>query len=361
MRIAYIGRWSLEPSDGVGAKVSAQAAEWRSRGHDVVLFRLPPVGYARRTDAGDRSPSAHAITASVIATARLRRSVARYSPDIAYIRYGFYLPRLRPLQIRHVSVIELNTNDRIESVARDQHGRRALNAASRRWLLGNARGLICVAHEIARDAAPLGKPMVVIANGAHLDTIVVPVPVSSKRPLAVFLAGVPMPWHGIDKLLALARAMPECDFALVGVGHATLPEPPPPNVKLHPPMRRADYVPILARADVGIGSLAMHRAGLSEASPLKVREYLAHGLPVVIGFEDTDFAGTQPWYILRLPNTESNVRDDVDRIRRFIVDVRGRRVARHEVADRIDSRAKETARLRFMNDLLAQGPTPRRR
>jgi glycosyltransferase involved in cell wall biosynthesis len=355
MRIAYLGRWSTDAGDGVRAKVETQAAEWRRRGHDVDVFRLPLVGYGRSAEPGGRRLAAGAVAGSIVATARTRRAIARFAPDVAYVRYGLYLPWLRPLQRRVPTVVELNANDRAEAGTLGHRGRRALNELSRRSLLSEACALVCVAHEIARSVTAFGKPTRVIANGVDLDAVTPAPPRASGRPLAVFLAGVPMPWHGIDRLLALAAALPDWDFALIGLERSALTAPAPANVDVRPPMRREDYADVLARADVGIGSLAMHRAGLDEASPLKVREYLAHGLPVVLGFEDTDFAGAEPWFLLQLPNAGDAVPADAERLRSFGEAVRGRRVAREEIA-RIDWRAKEDERLAFMAEVAATAP-----
>ena len=67
----------------------------------------------------------------------------------------------------------------------------------------------------------------------------------------------------------------------------------------------------------------------------------------MIGYEDPDLVD-RPWFVLKLPNTESNVRDSVDDIRDFVLSVAGRRVAREEVRDRIDILAKERERLEFL-------------
>jgi len=90
---------------------------------------------------------------------------------------------------------------------------------------------------------------------------------------------------------------------------------------------------------------------MTEACPLKVREYLAHGLPTVIAYDDTDFLDVSPWFLLKLPNEESNVVENVDAIRSFMEGVRGRRVARAEVAERIGSQEKERRRLAFIAGL----------
>ena len=108
---------------------------------------------------------------------------------------------------------------------------------------------------------------------------------------------------------------------------------------------------MLARCVIAFGTLALHRKQMNEACPLKVREYLAFGLPVVIGYGDTDLTGIEPWWLLRVPNAEDNVRQNAERIRSFIADVRGRRVPRDEVADRIGAAAKEQRRLEFMERL----------
>ena len=48
-----------------------------------------------------------------------------------------------------------------------------------------------------------------------------------------------------------------------------------------------------------VGSLGLHRIGLTEASTLKVREYWARGIPFLLSYEDTDHLETpemSPFY-----------------------------------------------------------------
>ena len=133
-----------------------------------------------------------------------------------------------------------------------------------------------------------------------------PAPDNTRIRLA-FLGTRGESWQGVDKVAELAREMPDCDFDIVGFGAHDLEQPPPANLSAHGRLSRADYQAILANADVGIGTLALHRKRMEEASPLKVREYLAHGLPVIAGYVDTDFARELPWFILRVPNTGDNI------------------------------------------------------
>ena len=55
---------------------------------------------------------------------------------------------------------------------------------------------------------------------------------------------------------------------------------------------------------IAVGSLGIHRIGLTEASILKAREYCARGIPYIIGCIDPDFPDDFPW-VLRMPADES--------------------------------------------------------
>ena len=68
-------------------------------------------------------------------------------------------------------------------------------------------------QELARG---IGGPVAVIANGADPEAVPsLPAP-SNERPRAVFAGSPELPWHGVDRLLELARAVPEVDFDLLG-------------------------------------------------------------------------------------------------------------------------------------------------
>ena len=62
---------------------------------------------------------------------------------------------------------------------------------------------------------------------------------------------------------------------------------------------------------IAVGSLGIHRIGLTEASILKAREYCARGIPYVIACIDPDFPVDFPW-VLRVPADESPV--DIEKI-----------------------------------------------
>jgi len=51
------------------------------------------------------------------------------------------------------------------------------------------------------------------------------------------------------------------------------------------------------KSHFGVGSLGWHRVRVQEASPLKIREYLSAGLPVITATQDPDFTNKYEFYI----------------------------------------------------------------
>jgi hypothetical protein len=306
MKLAYLCYWDLASGDGVARKIEGQARLWREAGHEVEVVAVRP-GHRR-----EETPS----------------SVAA---DLVYVRYDLFLPAVWRLVRRVPAVVEVNSDDRAEMRLRGW-GARAYNRVNRRRLFGAAAGVVAVTHELARG---LPEPVAVIANGADPDAVpLLPAP-ANERPRAVFAGSPAMAWHGVDRLLELARELPQVDFDLVG------PEPGDvsDNVTVHGTLAGEAYWSVLGRADVAVGSLAMERAGLGEGSPLKVREYLLAGIPTAIGYDDTDFPGEPPWYLTRYRSP--------GQFRSFLDSVRGERAPRAELEPRLSWRAKEAERLAF--------------
>ena len=60
------------------------------------------------------------------------------------------------------------------------------------------------------------------------------------------------------------------------------------------------------RATIGLGTLAMHKRGFKNGSVLKLREYMARGLPFVYANEDPHLNEDLPWCI-KIPDDDSAV------------------------------------------------------
>jgi glycosyltransferase involved in cell wall biosynthesis len=349
MRIAYLCYWDGRRRDGVAEKISSQLAAWRGHGHEAELFLLTPAGPEYRlegeTFAFDGTVSRFA------ATRRLDAAVRAHRPDVVYLRYDVFLPP--PVRAVRAAPTVVEVNSDFEAELRVRSPRAALYERLQRPLLvGRAAGAVCVTHELARAlrARQPGLAVEVIANGIDLDALPrLAAPAPDGPPRLAYL-GEDVYWQGVDKVFALARALPEWRFDLVGVDASRSAD----NVACHGFLEREAYEPILARADAAIGTLALHRKRMHEACALKTRQYLAYGLPVVLGHEDTDFAGQDPWFLLRLPNTEPNVADGVERVRAFVEGVRGRRVERREVEGRLSIAVKEAHRLELLERVVGR-------
>ena len=352
MRIAFVCYWNKLARDGVTYKVEGQVARWREEGHEARVFCVTRSASAEGLD-WQLFPFS-GLRARVAATRALERAVLEWGPDVAYMRYDLYTPPPARLLRRIPTAVEVNADDREEArLVRGPAGR-LYNSLARRFLLGRAAGLVCVTGELARSPAfaRFGKPTLVLANGVDLDALEpLPAPDPAPRPRVVFLGTRNQPWHGVDKLVRLAGRLPHVDFDVIGWDAGELPSPSPANVSAHGRLSRAEYEPILARADVAIGTLALHRKRMQEASPLKVREYLGYGLPLIVAYADTDLGDEDRWYVLRLPNVEENIDESVAELEGFITRMQGRRVPREEVEELVGARAKERRRLAFLGEL----------
>jgi hypothetical protein len=289
---------------------------------------------------------------------RLSAAVSRWTPDLIYLRYTPLLPPPVWLFRRIPTVIEVNSDDRTEYDSK-AGAQQLFNLVSRRLLFRHARGAVAITSELAASCIPSDLPVhhKVITNGVVVDRQTVHVARGHSRPRLVFLHGAPGAWQAVDKVIWLATALPEFDFDVVGCRELS-PGTTPRNVTVHSFATPGEYEPILAQADVGIGTLGLHRKSMYEAAPLKVREYLAFGMPVVIGYVDPDLADA-PWFVLRLPNSERNVVDHLDDIRSFVWRVAGRRAGYEEVFRRVDSRAKERDRVSYFRDVLGRSAPSR--
>lgn len=358
LRIAYLAHGVDGRQGGVHAKILSQAATWA---------KLDPgieVGVFVRCEAGveadwDGQPHVRKVRSSrtgvigrLIQRELLSLDVARWRPDLLYLRQSTVSPSIVMLAAALPTVVELNTLDlrelRIRSSWRYRYA-----TSTRDMVLRAARGLVVVARPIANDATVrrVGRPTVVIPNAIDLSLHAALAPAANPAPRLVFLGSPQTPWHGVDKILRLARLFPTWTFDVVGPSANVIADIPP-NLRVHGPLNPEEFLPILELADVAIGPLALHRLQLAEASPLKVAEYLAHGIPTIIGYTDARFPEGAP-FLLEIPNREDNVESSVDRIDAFVNAWSGRRVDREAIAD-IDTRVIERRRLDFMRQALTR-------
>ncbi len=364
MRIAYV-TIHVAPQimqGGVGGKIKSQISIWREHGHEVTLFALTPAPIPF-SDARSFIFESHfrfrlfelierEINRSIMLK-RMLASVREYRPDLVYLRFGLYsFPLHRIFKIVPV-ILEVNSNDLDEYRSRGMFFY-WLNRATRGFMFSHCAGWVASSHELAdrRENRRHDKPVSVVSNGIELDKYEPFTPPDNQTPCLSLVGSPGMNWHGVDKLFALATQYPDLLINIIGYRPEDISLSIPANLRLHGYLTHEDIKRVLAATDVVFGTLALHRKKMEEASPLKVREALAYGIPIVIAYRDTDLNELHMDTILRLPNTEENVIQNAGHIRKFAYEMMGKRVDVDFLAPYIDQCRKEETRLSFFRAIL---------
>ncbi|KCV61302.1 glycosyltransferases group 1 [Bordetella bronchiseptica 99-R-0433] len=343
MRIAYLTFELPDTRTGVGKKILAQANFWRAAGNQVRHFVLrspAPSALGEVEFLCQRRPGGPMVGA-MLSSGRISDFLQAWRPDVIYARQMLWWPgALRALRGAPL-IIEYN------SIARNEYRSSSkikylLEIISSKYFPRQARGIIAVTPELLATVPATQAEGVVISNGYDF-TAAVPraAPINTRARL--LLVGSPgQPWLGADKMVRLATLMPEYDFDVVVPG---LKLAGPPNLYFHGALFDEDLAARYAATDVALGTLALHRKGMEQAAPLKTREYLAHGIPVVGGYDDPDLDGAAYW--LNIGNTEDNIDRNIENVRNFVTQWRGRLPDRGDIESRLGFSGKECARLDF--------------
>jgi hypothetical protein len=370
LKIAYLTEWSPYDESGVLRKLVSQIDAWRSLGCEASLFAIAPKRNTRPAlDFDTRGTVFSAISQTSLEKYRFARlgylnkiltvplvwrCLRAFDPDIIYYRQnGPWYPGLGILLSIAPTVIEINADEDVETklwgglLA-------AFYKTTQRRVLKHIEGFACVTGEIAKKYRALEKVVAVTPNAAWGEPGAV-APSGNTVPTFVFVCSrtVGESWHGVDKVFELARTLSDLRFNIVGLTADDFPgQTIPDNVIMHGPLHGEALMTIYRQSDIGFGSLAVHRSGVTEACPLKTREYLMFGLPVVVGYTEAEERLRTADYILDLGSHETNVADGVERIREFAWRWMGRRI--EEDRSFLTSRAKAQQRLDLFNVVIAR-------
>lgn len=167
------------------------------------------------------------------------------------------------------------------------------------------------------------KPHITIGNGFDVVSVPVRQSLECKKNLHPICVADIRHWHGLDRLLrglAIYDGVPKIILHIAGNG-VDLPHLQQltsdlgitDRVIFHDFTTGIDLDNLFNISHIAVGSLGIHRIGLTESSRLKVREYCACGLPWIIGCNDPDFPDDFP-YIHRIAADESpvNIEDEIE-------------------------------------------------
>jgi len=216
--------------------------------------------------------------------------------DVLLLRYSSYDPlQLLFILFAKVPVVLVHHTIEYDEVrAKERSGAKLLAEfeALLGWVsLRLASGIVGVTREIAQyenGRVGFSKRSFVYPNGIVLD---------GKRladergdtPELLFVASYFADWHGLDLVIdAFSGSAHSFKLHLVGAVPPELEQvvKADPRYVLHGTLSSEDIAKLACRCWVGLSSFALYRKGLQEACTLKVREYLAVGLPVYAGHQD---------------------------------------------------------------------------
>lgn len=279
--------------------------------------------------------------------------------DIVYMREGIWLPYLATLYSKYKVVVEINTASMKERLMELRTNISYVTLLSfflgklSQWALHRSSGFITVTDEICNlDIKKYGHKYITIPNSIDLTyySVLKRNHLTEEVPNLFFLGTPGQTWHGIDKIIRLAQStLGVLNFTVIGcdLKNVELPN----NIRFYGYLHRDEYTRIISMCDIGIGTLALHRKGLSEACPLKVREYLAMGFPVILAYNDSAFS-LLPDFILKIDNTE----DNVEQYRQIIIDfcyhMKNRILTHEEVKEYISADNIEEKRVAFFSQYI---------
>ncbi len=326
MKIAYLLSHDITKNDGVTKKVLGQITEWKKQGNEVEIYCFVPHKGESILCNAKQFEAKNALTLRLKINHQLLNEIANFNPDIVYFRYDTWSRTLSKIFKKYKVVTELNTFDLGEFwlLFKEQKTMKSLVRYMaykflRGMVLSKVDGIVAVTKEIAEHPSnqKFHKPTIYIPNGIDLDnyTTIKNLDILPER-VGLFFIGTPnQPWHGVDIIEIMAKELPEYDFHIVGMdGESTK------NLFWHGYLQKNEYIEILKKCHICIGTMALYRNGMLEACPLKVREYLAYGYPTIIGYKDTAFLDiAQPSWI-KIINTENKL--DTKDIESFILNMK---------------------------------------
>jgi hypothetical protein len=174
-----------------------------------------------------------------------------------------------------------------------------------------------ITHYQLSRSGNLNKPHLTLGNGFDVDSVPLrqPPPYNGSNLNILCVATVSF-WHGIDRVIkgiAQYKGPLNIQLHIVGIGaelgnlkNLISSLKVTNHIVFHGFKSGKDIDILFNQCHIAVGSLGIHRKGLTMTSELKSREYCARGIPFIIACSDRDFPGDFS-YILRLPADESPI------------------------------------------------------
>ena len=185
-----------------------------------------------------------------------------------------------------------------------------------------AKGGICVTDEISEYERKRGKgayQTFTVSNGISVNNLPIKPEIEYNNSVInlIMMSSTANDWHGVDRLIkGMIKYKGETQIILHLIGNFTSTVKSlvknnnlEKNVIFYPKTFGDDLNQLLFRMHIGIGSLGMHRIPLKQGSVLKVKEYMAMGMPFIIAHEEVDLIDKNDIsrYYLQFPADNSDI------------------------------------------------------
>lgn len=343
MRILFIVQ-GLEKSVGVQKKLQSQIDTFRLLGNKVDVCRVEKSCIGLETEEGVRyfqEFHSHFLDRIQLFSffsrnsekGRFIRNIPNYSGHTydmtytrkfpynkSYIRAIQYLKRVHGITI----VEEIATYPYDSELKRSKYFITHFMAATDRFYRKNGRSGVDFYSCVCDESFIFGVPCIPIMNGYTIvDNPDIQPNRATDNTLHIVTLSTMKLWHGYDRLIngliqyysnkATAQTTGKVILHMIGDGPCCKDWKQLCDaggisdfVVFHGMLTGNDLEQLLSDCDVAVDSMGCHRKGLSTSSALKVREYLAHGLPVVYSSYDAITDGIQE-YCMQVPPDENPV------------------------------------------------------
>lgn len=245
-------------------------------------------------------------------------NISLYKPEMIYIRDTQYFLNLHCKLSKIAPVfVEIQT-DIISEYKIIKYKSYIIENILKRRYFKNVKGFVCITNEIANiEKKNNNKPCFILGNGIDKNEISFIPKINENSYINLLFIGSPnMPWHGVERLVnSFEKATNKDKFIIHIVGYENSYNIENRNVKFYGFIKDTNKInELFSISDIGIGTLALYKKNMNEAAPLKIRHYLSKGLPVIIGYKDTDLNENLP-FVMKISNDDSIV--DFNEIEEF--------------------------------------------
>jgi hypothetical protein len=338
--ILHLGNYLLKPDSGVAQKSFALAQAMRDVGREAFLVAisdqvkpavLPPFLEIRTASRADYIKEAHRFFESLnpddlvlfrhpFASLGLLNLVKRYGKQIIFEHNTIEQAEMLLMQREHFNRQPFSWSwSYLKYAIQTIVLKSTIESRLGPSVLAHVLGGVCVSDEIRHYECDRHKlyRAVTIANGAekpsHYNLKSAPL---KEEMVVAMLIGSEAIWHGYERLFSGLMSNPVLSkrvvIQIIGIDKpASFSWPTSQNHKVEwlGKKSKQEISDLLQDCHIAVGTLALFRKSMKEASPLKVRECLMLGLPMIIGYFDTDLSADNRFepFLFKVENNESPI------------------------------------------------------